>query len=92
MIEAWLVVREEKHIDNAYWTCLDKDDAFKIASDVAAFWLERYEPAEGEEVDRNLYGNQVYHVRLEDAFSVEVVPHAIRQVGEWGTGDEYGGV
>jgi hypothetical protein len=42
MIEAYLVVREEKHIDDKHWVCLSREDALRIARDVVAHWSKRY--------------------------------------------------
>lgn len=80
MIEAWIVSREEKHIDDRFWVCLTKADALKIAADVTAYWKNAYEP---EEVDETLYEDQVFHFDADDAFRVVVQPQQIREPGEY---------
>ena len=83
MISAWIVVREEKHIDDKYWICLDRDDALLIARNVIDYWKEEYDVNdEDDEVDRECYGAQVLHYDVEDAFRVFVEPVVIRSNGE----------
>ena len=79
MQQAWIVVREERHIDPRFWVCLERDDALRIASDVTAYWMQQYEP---EEVNRQMYENQIFHCQAEDAFRVYVEPQNILSAGE----------
>jgi len=34
MKDAWIVVREEKHLDDKFWICLHREDALRIAKEV----------------------------------------------------------
>jgi hypothetical protein len=77
MINAWIVVRDENHIDAKYWVCLNKDDALKIAKDVTEYWKD-----ESDEVDTELYEDMIYNYSAEDSFSVIVQPQQIREPGE----------
>ncbi len=79
MKNAWIVIRYEKHIDDRFWVCLQKDDALKIAADVTAYWKTKYEP---EEVDETLYEDQIFHFDAEDMFRVVVQPQEVRETGE----------
>ena len=81
MIDAWIVTREEKHVDDCYWVCLQKDDALKIAADVTNYWRAQYEP-EADSIDETLYEDQLFHFDAEDCFRVTVQPQAIREPGE----------
>jgi hypothetical protein len=83
MTDAWIVVRQEKHIDERYWVCVSKEDALKIAADVVAYWTAGYHP-DPDCVDTTLYDDQLFHVDAEDAFRVVVQPQQIRDVGEVG--------
>jgi len=81
MIEAWIVVREEKHIADKFWVCLNKKDAIAIANDVTAYWKEQHPPRHGS-VDRTCYDDQIFHYDQEEGFRVYVVPVTIRGNGE----------
>lgn len=81
MIAAWIVIREEKHLDDRFWVCLTKEDALTIAADVTAYWRAEYEP---KAVDETLYEGQVFHFDAEDGFRVVVQPQSIREPGECG--------
>ena len=81
MISAWIVVRQEKHIDDRFWVCLSSDDALRIATDVTAYWKSHYLI---NEADETLYEDQIYHFDAEDSFHVYVQPQKIREVGEAG--------
>ena len=82
MIDAWLVVREEKHIDDKFWICLERDDALTIAKDVAKYWLDKYEPTL-DEIDEELYGSElVFNLNVDDSFRIYVSPTQIREKGE----------
>lgn len=80
MTDAWLVVREEKHLDPKFWVCLDRGDALRIAGDVTEYWKEQYRSGEADET---CYGEQVYHFHAEDRFSVRVEPVMVRDPGEY---------
>jgi hypothetical protein len=81
--DGWIVVREERHIEPKFWICFDRADALKIAADVIAYWSEQYEQiiAEGP-ADTELYGDQILHFDLEDAFYVRVQPQQVRAPGD----------
>lgn len=79
MQQAWIVVREERHIDPRFWVCLEREDALRIARDVTAFWMKRYEPTE---VYTKLYDKQIFHCHNEEGFRVYVVPQNILSSGE----------
>ena len=81
MKNAWLVVREERHIDPKHWVCLEQADALKIANDVTAYWKKACRP-NPKNVDRTLYETQVFHFDAEEAFRVYVQPIQIREPGE----------
>ena len=80
MIGSWIVVRKEKHIDDRFWICLNKDDALKIAFDVSEYWKAKYNT---EAVDEDLYGDQLFNYDAEDSFRVYVKPQQIRESGEY---------
>jgi hypothetical protein len=81
MISAWIVVREERHLDDKFWVCLELDDAIKIANDVTSYWIEKYQP-DADLIDDALYENQKFHYDAEDMFRVMVMPQTIRESGE----------
>lgn len=79
MQQAWIVVREEKHIDTKFWVCLERDDALRIAEAVTDYWVKRYKPST---VYVALYDNQIFHCQDEENFRVYVVPQNILSAGE----------
>lgn len=81
MKNAWIVVREERHIDPKFWVCESREDALSIAHDVTDYWIEDYGHTE-DDLYRDLYGDQIFHVQGEDAFNIYVVPQEIREPGE----------
>jgi hypothetical protein len=81
MIDGWIVVREEKHIDMKFWVCLNKDDALKIANDVTNYWKEKYDP-NPEDVDTELYESLIFNFNADDMFWVYVQPQKINEIGE----------
>ena len=81
MIDAWLVVREEKHVDMKFWVCLNRDDAIKIAQDVTIYWVEKYRNL-NPEVDAVCLDDRIYSFNAEDCFHVYVDPVKIREEGE----------
>ncbi len=83
MIPAWIVVREEKHIDDKYWVCLREQDAMAIAKDVADYWIKEYAPEE-DEIDTEPRGYMLFLVDIEDSACVYVMPTVIRDIGEVG--------
>jgi hypothetical protein len=83
MKAAFIVVREERHIDPKYWVCIDKDDAINIASAVGEYWSRKYCPDEVD-IDRTLYEDLIFNVYVEDAYRIFVKPITIRDTGESG--------
>lgn len=81
MINAWIVVRQEQHIEDKYWLCLERDDALGIASDVTEYWREKYK-LDADEVDETLYADLIFNYNAEDAFRVFAQPQQIRERGE----------
>lgn len=81
MLTGWLVIREEKHVDPRYWVCIDKEDALKIASGVAHYWWTKYGP-DPDEVDTNLYADQIFNIDVEECYRIQVFPQRIRELGE----------
>lgn len=81
MTQGWIVVREEKHIDDRFWVCLHLEDALRIAADVVKYWLSEYEIAETA-VERQCYGEEIFHCESEDGFRVYVIPQTILAAGE----------
>lgn len=82
MIEAWIVVREEKHVSDKFWVCFDREDALKIATDVTAYWRNGYDP-QTDEIDETCYEDLIFHYDAEDQFRVYVQPQQIRERGEF---------
>lgn len=83
MINAYIIVREQKNIDNKYIVCLEKDDALKIANEMTDYWLAYYfKNIELDDVDFELYGDSIYSVSYEELFSVDVMPQEIKEAGE----------
>jgi len=85
MIEAWIVIRKEKHVDTKYWVCLNSEDALRIAQDITRYWkgqqasfISQYP----EYVDNNLYGDIIFHFEVEESFCIVVQPQQIRGKGE----------
>lgn len=83
MTPAYIVIREQRSIDTRYWICIELSDAIKIAEGVSAYWLAEYEP-DDDDIDRENYGNLLYHCDVEDSFRVSVEPIDIRAAGEYG--------
>jgi hypothetical protein len=81
MLTAFIVIREEKHIDPKYWVCLVRRDALKIARDVTDYWIDHYQP-EPEYVDTKLYADQIFNYNCDGAFHVSVESLEIREAGE----------
>lgn len=79
MINAWLVVRTEKHIDDRYWVCLRRADALAIAKDVAGYWANQYS---WQRLDRKRIGDSIFSRSAEECFTVDVIPQMIRENGE----------
>jgi hypothetical protein len=78
MIDAWVVIRQERHQEDRYWVCLQKADALKIATELVVYWREKYLP-EQEVIDEELYGDQVFHFSAEDCFRVVAKPIFVRE-------------
>lgn len=84
MLKAWLVTRVEKHIGEKFWVCFDREDAVKIANDVASYWIEEY-ACKDYEIDRECYGDFIFYADVDDLFRVTVQPQNIRERGQTGT-------
>ena len=83
MIDAWIVVLEEKHIGDKFWVCLRREDALKIAEDVTAYWKKECRvKGRNIDVDTTCYEDLIFHYSAEDAFRVYVQPQQIREEGE----------
>lgn len=81
MIDSWIVVRSERHVDDRYWVCLALKDALLIAKTVTAYWVEA-NGMKDQDIDQELYEDQIYRFDVDDGFRVLVYPQKIRQVGE----------
>ena len=83
MIEAWIVIREEKHLNNKYWVCLNEIDALRIADEVSEYWKKEYDT--WKEYDTKLYGDLIFNCTEESQslFSVQVQPQIINESGEY---------
>lgn len=81
MIDAWIVVREEKHISDKFWICLEREDALHIATDLIKYWRDQYK-IDTELVDETCYEDLILHFAAEDAFRIFVQPQCIREIGE----------
>lgn len=79
MISAYIVVRKEKHVDDRYVVTMDLDDALAIAKSMSDYWSNEYG---NNELDAACYGDAIYSVLEDDAFSVQVFPIQIREKGE----------
>jgi len=84
VISGWIVVREEKHIDDRFWVCQFREDAPRIAADVARYWRAEYgiDYHRKSDVDETCYGDQIFHYGVEDCFRVYVQPQPILEAGE----------
>ncbi len=82
MTNAWIVVREEKHVDDRYWVCLDQEDALAIARDVTKYWLRHYDIHDSDGTDEICYGDMIFHHGEEELFDVFVEPVQVRSPGE----------
>ncbi len=83
MIDAWIVVRKERHIDDKYWVCHNEEDALMIAMEVTGYWIKE-KSLEEEELDRQVCSSGlIFSVMDEEGeFSVTVNPQTIRCEGE----------
>jgi hypothetical protein len=81
MLTAWIVVREEKHVDPKFWVCLEKEDALKIANDVHNYWQEEYGFTydDCEEIETE---DGIFLRWYDDSFSVYVEEIKVREPGE----------
>ena len=77
MLEAWIVVRKEHHIDDKYWICMVREDAIEIAKEVSAYWVKEYEP-EPVDIYTELLVDQIFCTDVDEAFTVDVCPQVIR--------------
>lgn len=83
MKQGWIVVLEDRHADDEYFVCEEREDALGIANQLALWSISHYGPAV---IDAKLYGNQIFRCALEDAFTVTVAPQGIRERGETDVG------
>jgi hypothetical protein len=82
MIDAWIVVRSDRHTDDEYWACLDRDDALQIARNAVAESQRHYRHA--GDVYNECHGDNIFMHQQEDQFSVWVEPIKVRGKGEVG--------
>ncbi len=82
MINAWIVVRQEIHLEDKYWVCLECEDALRIAADVTAYWKDKYKP-DPAYIDEICYDDLVFNFHDGDAFRIFVEPCQIREAGEF---------
>ena len=84
MINAYIVVREEKHIDDRFWVCLEQEDALKIAADVTAYWRKEYntDSYDPGDIDEELHEDLLFHFHAGSEFRVYVQPQQIREANE----------
>lgn len=83
MKNGWIVVVHDRHCDDSYHVCEDRDDAIAIAEKAANAWLAHYATQEAH-LDRKCYGRTIWSVALEDVGHVYVQPQRIYAVGERG--------
>lgn len=82
-IPGWIVVREERHIDDKFWVCLTREDAVRVAAAVAQEWRDQCGVVPGAPgLDETCYGDQVFHCDVEDCFRVYAQPQSILEAGE----------
>lgn len=74
IINGFIVVRKESHIDDKYWVFDNAEEALKVAEDVSNYWLKEY--GDGE-IDRTLYEGMLFNLDMDDSFSVTVLPQKI---------------
>lgn len=80
MIDGFVVVRVEKHIDDKFWVFKRYFKALKVAEDVVAYWNKEYgvgEDGDTTEVDNDLYGDHLFNHVVEDGFHVCIQPQQI---------------
>lgn len=84
MIKAYILVREDRHVDAVHWVFLDKDDALKAAQTLMEDWIESYDMDEGEinELDKECYGETIFSCNAEDRFTIYVQNVDIMEKGE----------
>ena len=75
MNQAYLIVREERHIDPKYWVCTTLEDAMTIARDVTAWWIGTYRlkkfTAPSREACWNRYDNSDNYTGEVDVYQPE---------------------
>jgi hypothetical protein len=84
MLNGFIVVREESHIEPKYWVCLTLEDAMEIARAVTDYWINQYSPYSPYTtfIDTKCYENQLFNYNAEELFRVFVQPQQIREPGE----------
>lgn len=79
MLQAYMVIREEKHVSDNYRICLHRQDALTIAKAMTDYWIGQYG---NKDLETDCFGDEIYHIAKEDAFAVIVIPIDIRESGE----------
>lgn len=74
MKTGWLVVSKERHIDDSYTVCLDKNLAIEVAKKITQKWIDVYstDGRDGRDVDTKAYGHLIYSYAMEGCFSVTI--------------------
>ena len=82
MIDAWRVVREDKHVDPEYVICLEREDALALAH-AKADWYTEDGSLQMDDTDFKCYGEEIYAARDEVCdVKISVMPMKIREKGE----------
>ena len=81
MIEAYVITRQEKHVDDRIIVCLNKEDAFKIGEEMAAYWKDKYELPD-DMIEYHRGEDSLGVVSWDDYYRVFVDPTMIREAGE----------
>lgn len=71
MIEAFLLVREERHHDDASWVFKDKDDAIRCAINLTKQWTY-VEGKLSDDIDTECPKNWLFSSMSEDGFTIHV--------------------
>jgi hypothetical protein len=79
MREGYIVVREEKHIDDRFWVCEAREDALALAEALVNHWAAEYDD---EALHDEYFLDAVFSRGVEDRFCVYVIPQAIFEPGE----------
>ena len=74
IIQGYILIREERHIDPKFWVSESLEQLLEIANEVRDYWIKEYEP---EEIDDQLYGDNLYFCSADDAFTIYIQPQEI---------------